>query len=268
LSEQDFYEQGKDVNGSKPEMKGETLAIIQARMGSKRLPGKVMLEIAGEPLLKLILDRLRRSQEIDKTVLATSVNEENDTLVKLAMKESIECYRGSEDDVLDRFYQVSRREKGFIFIVRVCSDNPFIDPLEIDRLVRFHRKGKYDYSFNHIPRLENGYPDGFGAEIVPRGMLEYIWQQADQAHQREHCFDYIWDNMSQFNIGILRAPESIRRPDIKLDIDTEKDLTFLRSLLEHLSYDQIVRLNTEEIIKIYDRSGVASHARKSITGNS
>lgn len=233
-------------------MKGKTLAIIQARMGSKRLPGKMMLEIAGEPLLKLIFDRVKRSKKVDKIILATSINDENDVLEKLAMKESIECYRGSEDDVLDRFYQVTQREKGFRLIVRVCGDNPLIDPLEIDRLVRFHQRGQYHYSFNHIPYDDNGYPDGVGAEILSRDKLKYIWERANQAHQREHCLDYIWDNMSQFKVGILKARKSIRRPHIKLDVDTWEDLAFLRSLLDHLSYDQIVHLNTEEIIKIYN----------------
>jgi spore coat polysaccharide biosynthesis protein SpsF len=236
-------------------MKGKILAIIQARMGSKRLPGKMMLPIAGEPLLKLIFDRLRKSKELDEIILATSVNDGNEALVKLAKKESTECYRGSEDDVLDRFYQITQREKDFALIVRVCGDNPLIDPLEVDRLVGFHQRGGYDYSFNHVPYQDNGYPDGVGAEILSRHILKYIWERADQAHQREHCLDYIWDNTSQFNIGILQAPESIRRPDIKLDVDTEGDLAFLRSLLNHLSYGQIVRLNTEEIIGIYDEKG-------------
>lgn len=215
----------------------------------------MMLEIAGEPLLKLIFDRLRRSKEVGKIILATSINDENDALEKLAIKESIECYRGSEDDVLDRFYQVAQREAGFSFMVRVCGDNPLIDPLEVDRLVRFHQRGEYDYSFNHIPYEDNGYPDGVGAEILSRDKLKYIWEKADQVHQREHCFDYIWDNMSQFKVGVLKARKSISRPDVKLDIDTEEDLPFLRSLLDHLNYDQIVCLNTEEIIKIYDEKG-------------
>lgn len=221
-------------------------------MGSKRFPGKMLLEIAGEPLLKLVFDRLKRSKEVDKIVLATSTNRENDVLEKLARKELVVCYRGSEEDVLDRFYQVAQRETDFRFIVRVCGDNPLTDPIEVDRLVRFHQKGGYDYSFNHIPYQDNGYPDGIGAEILSRDILKYIWGKADQAHQREHCFDYIWDNLSQFRVGVLKARKSIRRPDVKLDIDTGEDLTFLRSLLAHLSYDQIVRLNTKEIIKIYD----------------
>jgi len=240
------------MSGNESKIKGKTLAIIQARIGSKRLPGKMLLEIAEKPLLKLVFDRLKQSKEVDKIVLATSINDENDVLEKLARKESIDCYRGSEDDVLDRFYQVAQREADFRFIIRVCGDNPLIDPLEVDRLVRFHHKGEYDYSFNHIPYQDNGYPDGVGAEILSRDILKYIWGKADQAHQREHCFDYIWDNMSQFKVGVLKARKAIRRPDVKLDIDTEEDLTFLRSLLSHLSYDQIVHLNTEEIIKIYD----------------
>jgi len=250
------------MNGSKPKIKGKTLAIIQARTGSKRLSGKMMLDIAGKPLLKLIFDRLRRSKEVDKIVLATSINSENDTLEKLARKESIECYRGSEDDVLDRFYQVSQRGADFRFVIRVCGDNPLIDPLEVDRLVSFHHGGEYDYSFNHIPYDDNGYPDGVGAEILSRDKLKYIWKRAEQARQREHCFDYIWDNMSQFKVGVLKARKSIRRPDIRLDVNTGEDLAFLRRLLDHLSYDQIVRLNTEEIIKIYEEKGLRRDVRQ------
>lgn len=230
------------------------LAIIQARMGSERLPGKIMLEIAGEPLLKLIFDRLKRAKEVDRIILATSTNAEDDVLEKLARKESIECYRGSEDDVLDRFYQVSQRKKDFRFIVRVCGDNPLIDPGEVDRLIRFHREGGYDYSFNHIPYKDNGYPDGVGAEILSRDKLKYIWGKADQAQQREHCLDYIWDNMSQFKVGVLKARKSIRRPDVKLDIDTWGDLLFIKNLLNCLSYDQIVHLDTEKIIKLFDET--------------
>lgn len=227
-------------------------------MASKRLPGKMMLTVAGQPLLKLIFDRLKRSKEIDKIVLATSINKENDTLEKLADDENVVCYRGSEDDVLDRFYQVTRREKDFAFIVRICGDNPLIDPREVDRLVRFHRRGEYDYSFNHIPYKDNGYPDGVGAEMVPENILEYIWKKADQAHQREHCLDYIWDNPSHFNIGMLIAPKSIRRPDVRLDIDTGEDLFLIRKILTDLNYDQVVHLNTQEIIKIYDEKGTRS----------
>jgi spore coat polysaccharide biosynthesis protein SpsF len=240
------------MNGTDSRIESKTLAIIQARMGSERLPGKMMLEIAGEPLLKLIFDRLKRAKGVDKIVLATSTNAENDVLEKLAKQESIEYYRGSEDDVLDRFYQVSQREKDFRFIVRVCGDNPLVDPEEVDRLIRFHQEGGYDYSFNHIPYQDNGYPDGVGAEILSRDKLKYIWEKADQAKQREHCLDYIWDNMSQFKVGVLKARKSIRRPDVRLDIDTGEDLLFIKNLLNRLSYDQIVPLDTEKIIKIFD----------------
>ena len=227
-------------------------------MGSKRFLGKMMVEIAGEPLLKLIFDRLKRSKELNKIILATSTKKENDVLEKLSVRESVDCYRGSEDDVLDRFYQISQKEADFRFIVRVCGDNPLIDPLEVDRLVKFHQRGEYDYSYNHIPDQSNGYPDGVGAEILSRELLKYIWENTHKAHQREHCFDYVWDNISQFKIGILKARKSIRRPDVKLDVDTQEDLNFIRDLLDRLSYDRIVRLNTEEIIRIYDEKSLCS----------
>ena len=241
------------VEKRKSKIDGKALAIVQARMGSTRLPGKMMLEIAGQPLLKLIFDRLKRSKAIDKLVLATSINPENDSLAILAGNESIEFYRGSENDVLDRFYQVSQIYKNYVFIIRVCGDNPLIDPLEVDRLASFHKNAVYDYSFNHIPHNDNGYPDGVGAEIVPRNIVKQIWEKAHQPHQREHCFDYIWDNKDEFKIGLLKAPQSIRRPDVKLDVDTADDIEFIRTMLRQLDYYQIVHLTTEEIIRAYDR---------------
>ena len=235
-------------------MEANVLAIIQARMGSKRFPGKMMVKIAGDPILKLIFDRLKRAGEIDKIILATSVMKENDALEILADEESIECYRGSEDDVLDRFYQITKKKKDFKFVVRICGDNPLVDPLEVGKLVRFHLKGGYDYSFNHIPYKNNNYPDGVGAEILSKDKLEYIWEEAGQNHQREHCFDYVWDNLDQFNIGVLRADKPISRPDIKLDIDTIEDLAFVNSILCNLNYDKMVSLTTKEIIELHDRT--------------
>ena len=233
-------------------METNILAIIQGRMGSKRFPGKMMADLGGKPILKLIFDRLKRASEIDKIILATSVMKKNDALEILANEESIECYRGSEDDVLDRFYQITKRKKDFNFIMRICGDNPLIDPLEADKLIKFHSKGGYDYSFNHIPYKNNNYPDGIGAEILSRDKLEHIWEKAEQKHQREHCFDYVWDNLEQFNIGVLEADKSISRPDIKLDIDTREDLIFVSNILNHLDYGQIVSLNTKEIIGLHD----------------
>lgn len=243
------------MNGRDRKSPGSVIAVVQARMGSSRLPGKIMMEIAGTPMLKLILDRLKRAENLDQIILATSIESGDDPLEQLAVRESVECYRGSEADVLDRFYGAVRDKPASNSIVRVCGDNPLIDPVEVDRLVRFHFDGEYDYSFNHIPYNDNAYPDGVGAEILSRALLHTIWLKADQPHQREHCYDYIWDHWSEFRIGIPKAPYSIQRPDVRLDVDTWHDLESLRRLLCSLTYDQITALNTESVIQLYDWHG-------------
>lgn len=225
------------------------LGVIQARMGSRRLPGKMMMRIAGQPMLKLIIDRLKRAEEINKLVLATSVSKENDVLERLASSEEIECYRGSEEDVLDRFYQIYERYHPK-YIVRICADNPLIDPVEVDKLIVFHSTGGYDYCFNHIPYNDNGYPDGVGAEIVTGEVFERIWEEAKESRQREHCFDYIWDNWEYFKIGVLKADKEIMAPEVKLDVDTRDDLDNMRNLVEHYTYNEIVELDTSRILQI------------------
>ncbi|MDE5832623.1 MAG: NTP transferase domain-containing protein [Desulfovibrio sp.] len=226
-------------------MPDNTVAIIQARLGSSRLPMKSLLTLAGAPLIDWSRDRAGQARLVSSVIVAIPDTPLDEALARHLRTRDREVVRGPEDDVLGRFAKAARMADAD-YIVRVCADNPLIWGEAIDRLIRFHRKGGFDYSYNHIPR-GNLWPDGLGAEIVSRDLLEYIDGKALEKSQREHCLNYIWDNPGQFSIGTFDPEEDwLKRPDLKLDIDSPDD--FLRLALLPLRKD----MDASEIIAAAD----------------
>jgi len=228
----------------------KVVAIIQARMGSKRLPGKSLMQIAGKPLLWYVLERVKAAETLDAVILATSINPENDELCDLANESHVEIFRGSETDVLSRFVEAGKIAQADV-IVRICADNPLIDPGEIDRIVRHHISEGCDYSFNHIPARDNNYPDGFGAEVVNAQLLYSLQEIELTPEDREHVTLYITRNSDKYSIRTLEAPYEIIGPDIKLDIDTEDDFTRMKSFIEHLPQEGKPLWSAAEIVRKY-----------------
>jgi len=219
-------------------------------MGSTRLPGKSMKEIAGKPLLSYVLKRVSKAQSLHDIILATSSRSENDPLCTLAKTQSVKIYRGSEEDVLSRFIDVAHAFEADI-VVRVCADNPLVDPEEIDRIVKHHVTYNADYSFNNIPNETNGYPDGLGVEVINAKILFEIGKKDLSPEQKEHVTQYIIDNPTDFKIESPKAPENIKGTDIKLDIDTESDFTRMKQFIESLPSDNFPFWSSLEIVKAY-----------------
>jgi sialic acid synthase SpsE/spore coat polysaccharide biosynthesis protein SpsF (cytidylyltransferase family) len=213
--------------------RGKVVAVIQARMGSSRFPGKMVARLAGRPLLSWLIERTKRAAQIDEVVLATTNSPEDDALVEIAETYHIPIVRGSQHDVLERITQAAEKHRADI-VIRICGDNPFVDPDELDRLVSYFRLNWPDYAFNHIPRLNNQYADGFGAEILPFSVLKGLHRTASQPSHREHVTSYIWDNPSLFNIGVLVAPIELQRTDLRFDVDAPADLERLAPFAEKL----------------------------------
>jgi spore coat polysaccharide biosynthesis protein SpsF len=147
---------------------------------------------------------------------------------------------------LSRFV-LAARERGAEHIVRVCADNPFVSPEEIDRLTRFYLAGGPDYAFNHIPRMDNMYPDGLGAEILSAALLNRLAAVTTEPRRREHVTSYIWDHSSEFRIETVPAPPEIAFPDIRLDVDTPHDLERLRSIVQGLD----IHSSAAEVVRSY-----------------
>lgn len=197
-------------------------AIVQARMGSTRLPYKMMLCLHGHPIIEWVLRRVQKSKKLNAIIAAIPTSKDNDILDECISSLGFEVYRGSEDDVLDRFYNAAIATNAS-HIVRICADNPLIVAEEIDNLIDFYKANVCDYAYNHIPK-NNTYPDGFGAEIISFALLELLNNTVTEKRCREHCFSFITDNSQRFIIKTFNPPDKrIADPSLKFDIDTFDD---------------------------------------------
>jgi spore coat polysaccharide biosynthesis protein SpsF len=229
------------------------IALVQARLGSCRLPGKMLMDLCGQPILHWVLYRVSQARRLTEVVLATTELRQDDSLTELAQRLGIEFFRGSEADVLGRFWGAAREFKAEV-VVRICADNPFIAPEEIDRLVDCYfsrRQSGGDprrlYAFNHLPTMNNDYPDGLGAEIFSRELLETLEGVAREPSEREHVTTYLWEHPGDFEIYPVFAPPGIAYPGVKLDVDTQEDLDRMRQLGARLSQDS----SAIEVVRAY-----------------
>jgi spore coat polysaccharide biosynthesis protein SpsF len=186
-------------------------------MGSTRLPGKVMLPIAGRPLLDHVVGRLGSLRHDFAVVVATSTERRDDEIAEHCRRAGVNCFRGSEQDVLAR-YVACARSKRFDHVIRLTADNPFTDIEELDRLIEKHlREGNdYTHSFGVMPV-------GVGAEIFTHEALERSARDGHAANHREHVNEYIQENPHLFRIGRLDVPAAKHRPDLTLTVDTDAD---------------------------------------------
>jgi spore coat polysaccharide biosynthesis protein SpsF len=191
--------------------------VIQARMGSSRLPGKVLRDIAGRPLLAHVVGRLEALGHAALVVVATSDLPRDDIIAAWCASSGTACFRGGEVDVLDRYLRCAETY-GFSQVVRLTADNPFTDIAELDRLVDLHDEGKYDYSHSF-----GALPIGVGAEIFTIDALRRSHAEGHAPHHREHVNEYIPEHPESFRIGVLEIPAEKRAPDLRLTVDTEVD---------------------------------------------
>ena len=196
-------------------------AIIQARMGATRFPNKMLLNFHGYPIIEWVYRRVLQSKMLDGIIFAIPDTDEDDLLQWFLESIGAKVFRGSETDLVDRYYKVA---KSFFVkdIVRICADNPLICASEIDRLIAYFNQNNCDYAYNHIPR-NNSYPDGLGAEICNINLLEEIYTKASEPDHREHLFNYVWGNSNQYSIQTFNPPKEIAYPELKFDLDTPKD---------------------------------------------
>jgi spore coat polysaccharide biosynthesis protein SpsF len=210
-------------------------------MGSTRLPGKVVESIAGRPLLEHIIGRLALFRHPAHIVVATSDSEPDDVIDSFCLRRSIDCFRGSEADVLGRYFECALK-RGLDQIVRLTGDNPFTDIYELDRLIDYHVSGRYDYS-SSLEML----PVGVGAEIFSYRALEHSFIYGHAPHHREHVNEYILENTAHFRTGCLAVQESKRHPEVRMTVDTSEDLRRARFLAVNAAGPW---LTTEEAIKL------------------
>ena len=227
-------------------MTRHTVAIVQARMGSTRFPQKMLAQLGGLPLLEWVFRRVLRAKCIDQVVLATTDTSRDDPLVKLAGILGVAVCRGSEVHVLERFIKAAAASKA-THVVRVCADNPFIDPCEIDRLVLHFFDHEFDYVCNHQDRLGSEYADGFGAEILSTATLRVIYKNAECPVDKEHVTSYLWANQDRFKLGVIKAPSELRFPSLRFDVDRPVDLLNMQRLVDS---GVMLESSAQDIIRI------------------
>ena len=208
---------------------GRVVAIVQARLGSSRLPLKSLLTLRGVPIIDWVTERLAKARRLDGLIVAVPDTELDRVLHEHLERRGVPVMAGPEEDVLARFAQAAKQADADL-VVRVCADNPCIWGEAVDRLVDFYREGGRDYAYNHIPR-NNLWPDGLGAEILSRDLLEELDTRAKLPSQREHCLNYLWDNAGSYRIATFDPEEPwLRRPDLRLDVDSPDDFRRLALL--------------------------------------
>jgi spore coat polysaccharide biosynthesis protein SpsF len=208
------------------------VAIVQARMNSSRLPGKVLLPLGTGNLLSLLLKRISLSKTISKMIVATTAHPSDDSIENLVKDLGVDCYRGSEEDVLDRFYKASKTIPAPAYIVRLTADCPLMDALLIDEVVNQASAHDYDYYSN---TLQPGFPDGMDIEVFKYDALVAAWQNAALPSEREHVTPYIWKNSTYLEGTLFTSgchfPGSDRYSKVRLTVDEEKDYKVIQHLV-------------------------------------
>lgn len=227
-------------------------AIIQARISSTRLPKKVMLDICGKPMLSHVIERVSRSRQIDRVVVATSINDMNDPIRDLCSKNDIICYSGSENDVLDRYYQAAKSIRFDVedSIVRITSDCPLIDPGIIDLVIENQKHANADYTSNVMnPR----FPDGLDCEVFKFGALENAWEEAELESDREHVTQYIRHHPETFKITSVE--NDIDLSHLRWTVDEEEDFILVKKIYEKIYYNKPLFL-TSDILEFLEENPI------------
>ena len=209
----------------------KTVAIIQARMGSTRLPGKIFEDIAGKSMLERTVERVRRSALIDETVVATTEKPEDDAIVAWCKRYGIGCIRGVEEDVLDRYRKAAEETQADV-VVRITSDCPLIDPEIIDRVLSEFHETNCDFASNS---LERSYPRGLDCEVIRRSALERAAMEATTKREREHVTPYLFDHPEIF--AIRSVVHDMDLSSHRWTVDTVEDLTLVRTIYDTLGAD-------------------------------
>ena len=217
------------------------LIISQARYDSTRLPGKVLLKIQNKPLLWYVIRRLERVKTPNQIIIATAKSPSNKPIIEFAKENGINYYVGSENDVLDRYYQAAKKFKGEI-IVRITSDCPLMDPNLIDYGLNMILENAFDYVSNVHPPT---YPDGFDIEIFSFDALKKTWNEAKKPSDREHVTPYIWNNPDKFIIG--NYENDVDLSNLRLTVDTKEDFILISTLIEKF-YDNWSKFTMNDII--------------------
>ena len=226
----------------------KTVLIIQARMQSSRLPGKVLRPLRDRPMLAWVIERASRSRCIDTCMVATTTDPADDPIEAWCRENKVPVYRGSQFDVLDRYYQAALSADADV-IIRVTADCPLIDAALIDELFAFFRREEADFAANRLPPpWHRTYPIGLDAEIVSMPMLKKAWETASEKYEREHVMPWFYDMPGRCRVSILDNPED--HGAHRWTVDTPEDYAMMQALFEKLEKPETV--SWKEVLRVIE----------------
>lgn len=231
--------------------------IIQARIGSTRLPGKVLKKINGKTILYYVVERVKKSKMMNQIIIATTNKKKDNIIVKEAEKLNVNSFRGNEEDVLERYYQAAKKYNADI-IVRITSDCPLIDAEIIDEIIIKHIENKADYTANVINRT---FPRGLDTEVFNFNVLELTNKLAKEKYHREHVTTFIRENPRRFKLQNIQAYDKIRRPDIRITIDTKEDFKLISKIVNNF---KDIEFKIEDVIDFLNENPQLLEINKNI----
>jgi spore coat polysaccharide biosynthesis protein SpsF len=226
----------------------KTVAIIEARMTSTRLPGKILLPILGKPMLELLIERLKRSKYLDNIVVATTHNPSDDPVEQLTDRIGVGCFRGSEDDVLDRVLRAAHAHEADI-IVEITGDCPLIDPEILDTVIRTYMIKKVDYVSNILKRT---YPRGVETQVFSTAVLEKVASLTQDPVDHEHVSLYIYEHPEIFSLFNVESTISEKDSAIRLTVDTHEDFQLIQAIYE-LLYPRNPEFTLDDVVNLLEK---------------
>jgi spore coat polysaccharide biosynthesis protein SpsF len=219
--------------------------IIQARMNSSRLPGKVMKKLNNKPMLNYVLEQIRFSKLVKKIIVATTHSKNDDLIYEYVKKKGINIFRGKSKDVLDRYFQCAKKFQ-LDTIVRITSDCPLIDPEIIDLVIKNYMQGDFDYISNNKPRT---FPYGMDVEVFSFKSLKKAWVEASLPSEREHVTPYIYKNLKKFKIKNIKQKKNFSK--IRITVDRQNDFELIKNIVNNVKSNPILM---KDIIELYHKN--------------
>lgn len=224
------------------------VSMIEARMRSSRLPGKILRPAVGKPMLELLIERLRRARRIDQIVVATTENPADDAIEQLARRLGVGCFRGSEEDVLDRVLQAAQSVAADI-LVETTGDCPLMDPEVVDHLVGIYLANKYDYVANVLKRT---YPAGLDIQVFATAVLAKVASLTEDPADREHVSLYIYEHPERFKLHNVESALPEKYWDLRLTLDTPEDYALIAAIYDAL-YPNNPAFRLSDVLQLFDR---------------
>lgn len=226
--------------------------VVQARTGSTRLPNKVMMPLAGKPLLIRQLERIQAATTFDELVVATTVDKSDDVIRNLCKEAGIKCFSGHPTDLLDRHYKAALEEKADV-LVKIPSDCPLIDSRIIDKVLNYYKEnaGKFDYVGNLHPAT---YPDGNDVEAMPMDAVEIAWREAKKPYEREHTTPFFWEQPERFRIGNVVWETGLNYSmSHRFTIDYKEDYEFIKRVYDELYTEANPNFSLNDILNLLEQ---------------